>query len=157
MPAGGGRPTELTPDVLAEVTRVLPVVLYVETLADYIGVTRFTVRNWIKRGKKEEKRLRHPRAKPCEREAIFLQFFYAIKKAIADGQFHSLQIIRNAAATQWTAAAWLMERRFPEQWSGVKGEIAEVRRLAMEALKGRGANPAQAEAEAGANRNGRGH
>lgn len=143
MPAG--RPTELTPTVLEDVRRLLPVVLYLETVADYIGVDRYTVRRWIKRGAKELKRLRNKRCKPKPSEAIYLEFCAVVKKCLAEGQFYAIGVIRKAGDDQWemvetveendegtkkiikrerklvrkgewTAAAWLAERRFPEQW-----------------------------------------
>ena len=127
MPAG--RPTDLTPTVLEDVRRLLPTVLYLETVADYIGVHRITVRSWIKRGALEAKRLaRNSRARPKQSEAIYLEFHNVVKKALAEGQLYAIGTIKKAASDQfgadgslvrkgeWTAAAWLAERRFPEQW-----------------------------------------
>src|SRR5262249_57922855 len=63
MPAG--RPSLLTPEVLEEVRRLLPTVLYLETVADYLGLSRQTWRGWLRRGRKEHARLaKNPRARP---------------------------------------------------------------------------------------------
>jgi hypothetical protein len=125
----GGRPTDLTPQVLEDVRRLLPTCLYLETVADYIGVTRATIGNWLRRGAREARRLaRTRRARLREREAIFVEFFYVYKRALAEGQIFDLGIIKKAAQDQtdaegkiirpgqWQAAAWRAERRFPEQW-----------------------------------------
>src|ERR1043165_744520 len=131
MPAG--RPTDLTPEVIEDVKRLLPTVLYLETVADYIGVDRFTMRRWLKRGALENKRLRkRPRCKVRTSEAIFVEFCAVVKKALAEGLAFDLGIIKKASQDQpvyneegavvgtktgqWQAAAWRAERRFPEQW-----------------------------------------
>src|SRR5262245_63108671 len=75
-----GRPSDLTPEVIAETARLLPVVLYKETVADFLGVTRMTFRNWIKRGREEAKRLVKPGTKPLTKEALYLEFFYTVKR-----------------------------------------------------------------------------
>lgn len=117
-----GRPTELTKKIIADVKRVLPKVLYIETVADFIGVDRFTVRRWLKRGAKELKRLRRPRARPRPTEALYAEFCAAVKKAVADGEIRDAGVIQKASAKQWQAAAWRLERRFPDRW-GRKDQI----------------------------------
>jgi hypothetical protein len=127
MPAG--RPTVLTPEVIEDVRRILPTVLYLETVGDYLGLDHSTIRKWIKRGSMEHKRLRRNlEAKPADREALFLEFFLVYKKALAEGLFGDLGTIKKASMDQlgpdgqiirkgeWQAAAWRAERRFPELW-----------------------------------------
>jgi hypothetical protein len=142
-----GRPTALTPEVIEDVRRLLPVVLYVETVADYLGVDRTTVRKWLKRGAKEEKRLRRtPGAKANQKEILFREFFLVYKKGLAEGLFCDLATIKKASADQygedgqiirkgeWQAAAWRAERRFPDLWgrrdklehSGIGGKSIPV-------------------------------
>ena len=128
MPHPGGRPTELTPQVLEDVRRLLPTCLYLETVADYIGVTRATIGNWLRRGAREARRLARRRARLRKREAIFVEFFFVYKRALAEGAIFDLGVIKKAAQDQtdaegkitrpgqWQAAAWRAERRFPEQW-----------------------------------------
>jgi hypothetical protein len=120
------RPTLLTPEIVAEVAELVPVVLYLETVADYIGVERTTWRKWLKRGRKEAKRLANPRAKPSEAEAPYLEFFHTYKKALADGEIRDLRNIRDAGASgQWQASAWRAERRSPRKWG--KRDVLEHR------------------------------
>lgn len=115
MPAG--RPTDLTPQVIEDVRRLLPTALYVETVADYLGITRFSFRNWLRRGAKEAKRLRrNHRSRVKIREQVYLEFFNVYKKALAEGELYSTGTIKKAAIEQWQAAAWLLERRSPEKW-----------------------------------------
>jgi transposase len=128
-PHPGGRPSILTPEVIEDFRRLLPTVMYLETVGDYLGVSRMTWREWIRRGRKEHDRLaRNPRAKPKQKEALYLQFFDCHRKAIAEGQIYDAGVIKRASADQtnaegdvvrqgqWQAAAWRLERRFPKQW-----------------------------------------
>lgn len=127
--SGRGQPTKLTPEVLEDVRRLLPTVLYIETVADYIGVSRMSIRNWIGRGKKE-KRHRDKDGKPNEQEAVYLEFYSVVRKALAEGEIYDAGVIKKASETQWQAAAWRLERRFPDRWG--RNDSAETRELLKE-------------------------
>ena len=43
-------------------------------------------------------------------------FMHSIKKAEADNEISLVVDIRTAAKTQWQAAAWLLERRYPNKY-----------------------------------------
>lgn len=126
MPAG--RPTLLTPEVIREFQRLLPTVLYVETVADYLALDRTTIRKWIRRGAKEAKRVQRPRSNPKPSEALYLEFFLAYKKGLAEGQIYDLSIIKKASEKQWPAAAWRLERRFPHLYGSDRREIQEIKK-----------------------------
>ena len=50
-----------------------------------------------------------------------MQFLQELKKAEVEGEAVAIQVIRKAASDgTWTAAAWLLERRFPQRWSRVQ-------------------------------------
>ena len=114
MPAG--RPSLLTPEIIEDVRRLLPTVMYLESVGDYLGIGRVTWRMWLKRGAREAKRLQNPRAKPKESEKLYLEFLNTYKKALAEGELYDLGVIKKASAEQWQAAAWRAERRFPKRW-----------------------------------------
>jgi hypothetical protein len=40
----------------------------------------------------------------------------AVEKAEAEAEMHCVTIIRKAADENWTAAAWWLERKFPDNW-----------------------------------------
>ncbi len=88
------RPTKLTPEIVEDFRRIIPTVMYLETVGDFLGVERTTWRKWLKRGALEAKRLRDPDAKPKKKEALFLEFFHTYKKAIADGEIHPAGVIK---------------------------------------------------------------
>jgi hypothetical protein len=118
---------------LEDVRRLLPTCLYLETVADYLGLDRSTVRKWLKRGAKEHARVsRTKRARFRRREAPYVELFLAFRKSLAEGLIYDLGIIKKAASDQvvtdlagrpvsvrpgqWQAAAWRADRRFPELW-----------------------------------------
>jgi hypothetical protein len=118
---------------LEDVRRLLPTCLYLETVADFLGLDRSTVRKWLKRGAREHQRVsRTKRACYRSREAPYVELFLTFRKALAEGLIYDLGIIKRAAADQvvtdeagrpvsvrpgqWQAAAWRADRRFPELW-----------------------------------------
>lgn len=135
MPHPGGRPGELTQAVIAEVERLLPECMYLETVASLIGVTNRAMQKWLKRGAKEQRRLEKPDAEPIEKEAIYLEFVRVHKKAIADSERKAIKRISRASAKQWQAAAWILERRFAERWGADKGVIAMMMKELAEVKK----------------------
>jgi hypothetical protein len=40
-----------------------------------------------------------------------------VKKAVAESEVALVQTVQTAAQKQWQAAAWLLERRWPERWA----------------------------------------
>ncbi len=112
----GGRPTLLTPQIIEDARRILPTVMYMEAVGDYLGIERTTWRVWLKRGSVEARRLRKPNAKSKPSESLYLEFFNTVKKALAEGEIHDAGVIKKASAEQWQAAAWRLERRFPDRW-----------------------------------------
>lgn len=97
-----GRPTKLTDTVQQAIVSALRAGNYVETAAQYAGINKQTVYNWIKHGEDG----REP----------YKSFLDAIKKAQADSEARDVAIIAKAADTQWQAAAWRLERKFPDRW-----------------------------------------
>lgn len=135
MPAG--RPTDLTPELIEEYCKLLPVVQYIETASDILGVDRSTWQKWARRGARELKRLAKTKGgKVKPKEAIYVEFVRAHKKAIAEGQQSDLQAIRDAAAKgNWQAAAWRLERRCPELWGANRDELRKIGKAVADQMK----------------------
>lgn len=100
----GGRPTKLTADVRKKILTCLRAGTYLETAAAMAGIHRDTLRVWLLTGA----------VKP---RSIYGAFALEAEKAMASSEMRDLNIIRAAAKTQWTAAAWRLERRFPERYA----------------------------------------
>jgi hypothetical protein len=91
---------------------------YREPAAKAAGICHSTFRNWVCRGHREIDRLKnHPNTKPLEREQRYLDLVLDIQRAEADAELDCVTIVRNAAVSNWSAAAWLLERKLPERFS----------------------------------------
>jgi len=122
-----GRPAKLTPEIQEEICRVIRAGNYIETAAVYAGIEKKTLYNWMKRGREELERLKNnPKARMRKSEAPYVEFLHAVKKALAEAEVRDVAIIGKAAQECWQAAAWRLERRFPERWGrrlDVKQEV----------------------------------
>ena len=85
----------MTPDNCEAVLRNVRFGLHPDRAAQAAGISASTMR--------AHKR-RHP------------EFATAMKEAAAQAEQHFLGRILRHSETQWTAAAWMLERRFPERW-----------------------------------------
>lgn len=98
-----GKPkTKLTPETQEKILRYLRLGAYVETAAACSGIHRDTFYGWMKKGAKGEK--------------PYKAFAEAVEQAMAESEARDLAIILKAAEKNWTAAAWRLERRFPDKY-----------------------------------------
>ncbi len=143
MPRSVGRPLKLSPDMQSELVKVIQMGNFLETAAAYVGISVSTLRDWIRRGEREAQRLSTKNARSNKTEEPYLEFSAAIKKAQAEGEIRDVLLIGNAARETWQAAAWRLERRFPDRWgrkekhelSGPSGGPIEVEDIRERLLK----------------------
>lgn len=98
-----GRPTSLTPETQAKFLEAIDKGLPRTTAAAYAGVHRTTYFRWMREAEQG--------AEP------FATFATAVEKAEADHQERLIGIIAGHAADTPQAAQWLLERRYPVEWS----------------------------------------
>lgn len=100
-----GRPTDLTPEIAEKLVQAASLGSYRKQAAAFAGVDERTLRRWLQRGHAEPDSLYAAlRARLLEAEArTQVAAMGTITKAIRDGD--------------WKAAAWMLERRTPEQYS----------------------------------------
>lgn len=98
-----GRPSKLTADTQNELVKLIKAGNYLETAAAYVGLHPDTVREWLRRGRRE--------AKGKHRE-----FSVVIQRAEAFAESSALLRIRAAGQMSWQAEAWYLERKFPAKW-----------------------------------------
>jgi transposase len=96
------RKSKFTPEVQEKILRYLRLGSYVETAAAAAGIARDTFYDWMKRGAKGEK--------------PYKAFAEAVDQVMAESEARDLAIILKAAEKNWTAAAWRLERRFPDRY-----------------------------------------
>jgi transposase len=96
------RKTKFTTEVEDRLLRALRLGCYVETAAALAGISRDTFYDWIKKGAKGV--------------APYAAFARKVDQAMAESEARDLAVILKAAEKNWTAAAWRLERRFPDRY-----------------------------------------
>jgi hypothetical protein len=97
-----GPKTLLTDDVADKLVQLLSAGNYVQVAARACGIARRTFAEWCQRGEQGEE----PYASFAER----------IVEARAIGESRNVALIARAAADNWQAAAWMLERQYPDRW-----------------------------------------
>ena len=122
-----GRPSKFSEERADKIIRAIRAGNYIETAAALAGVHKSTLYAWLKRGSAEADRLdADPKAKPKKTELPFLNFSDAVDIALAEAENMDVQAITAAAAEDWRAAAWRLERKFPDRWGRKDRLQAEV-------------------------------
>ena len=139
-----GRPTKLNEDITEEIVKAIKLGNYLETAAAYVGISKSTLYDWLRRGKREIERVeKDSRRKVKQDEQIYVDFSYAVQKALAESEMRDVLNISRASEIQWQAAAWRLERKFPDKWGRVnrtseldrKEQIARINKLEAEIEK----------------------
>lgn len=112
------RPTKLTPELQEKICQAIRAGNYIETAAAYAGISKVTLHEWMRRGRRETERVEKAegRAKVRKKEAPFVGFLNSVEKALAEAEVRDVFIIGKAAEENWQAAAWRLERKFPDRW-----------------------------------------
>lgn len=104
---------------------------YIQTACALVGVSRVGLYERLKRGARERRRLEKPRTIPDPKFADDAEFSIKVEQALAIAETKDLHTIGKAADEQWTAAAWRLERRFPDRW-GRRDKVTLLQTLAKE-------------------------
>lgn len=122
-----GRPTKLNREVIDRLLLAVRNGSTLETAAALAGVDQSTLFRWIQRGKMGQ--------------APYAQFVVDLEQALAVAEIRDLTRIRRAAERGvWQAAAWHLERRWPERWAAVRKSVIRhegVLRKSARVLAGR--------------------
>ena len=99
--------SKLTPETQDRVIQAIKMGNYQETAAAYAGISQSTFYGWLERGRNEL-------------GSIYSEFLEAVEKAKADSEVRDVALIEKAATDgSWQAAAWKLERKFPQKWGRV--------------------------------------
>lgn len=98
-----GRPIKLTPELHERLVSRIAAGAYKQHAALECGIADKTIHNWIHRGEQGEE--------------PFATFLRDIRKAEGQAIYDALSIINACArAGNWKAAAWKLERKYPDQF-----------------------------------------
>ena len=146
-----GRIPKLTPTVHKSVVKSVGAGVPLKHAAQAAGVGESTMRAWRSRGRAEgagpyasfQADLKKAEAAAVVRNSATVQRAAAerdevtVKETVfADGRTETVTTTRRVF--EWTAAAWWLERRYPEEFSGNKKELAQLRKLVREMAADRG-------------------
>lgn len=98
-----GRPSRFTQELQDKIVAGVRMGLAMCVASELAGVPERTFRDWMAWGRDG----REP----------YATFAHAVEKGIAESEAQLLSTIKDASKKEWTAAAWIMERRFPERWA----------------------------------------
>lgn len=101
----GGRDTKCTDVRTQAIADAMKEGLPFERSCIMYGISASTGYNWLKWGD--------------EGKEPYASFLEAVKEAEVEGEMALVKIIKDAARFEtkhWTAAAWMLERRFPQRW-----------------------------------------
>jgi hypothetical protein len=105
-----GRKTKLNKELTSEIIKRIRAGNYIKVACVAVGISQTAYFDWIKKGE--------------DGISPYAEFLGAIKKAEAEAHVNYVAIIASQASTQWQAAAWWLERKFPSQWA--KREKIEI-------------------------------
>ncbi|MDO8307001.1 MAG: hypothetical protein Q7V58_01415 [Actinomycetota bacterium] len=117
--ARGRRPRILDPEVVKRLLEATAALLAPDVVADYAGVGRSTYFGWLSRGREAEE-ARNDGHEVAASEQPFLDFLDRLTVVRATAEVNALREIEQAAHRgNWRAAAWILERRYPERWGPI--------------------------------------
>lgn len=112
-----GRPDKLNKTLEEEIVKFLQLGNYVETVCAMVGLSKSTFYDWVKRGARESDRVsKDGRLRIRKDERKYVEFSYAVKKAMAHSEVRDVALIGKASEKNWQASAWRLERKYPERW-----------------------------------------
>jgi len=113
-----GRPSKLTPEVRAAICDAIEAGCTLKAAARIAGVTDRTVSEWIRRGQ-------------ASTHGRYREFLRLLDGARARAERRLVSKVENAEGSGWRGPAWLLERRWRDDY-GTKAQ-AERRKLEAEA------------------------
>ena len=103
------RPTKLTPEVHEAIVDGINAGLTFRLSCARAGVTPATFYNWLEKGE-------------VAQSGALMEFFNAVERAKADSALRLISQITLQAPADWRAAAFILERRFPDDY-GKRTEV----------------------------------
>lgn len=116
--------SKLTEEITQAICESVAKGLHKSHIAASVGIEADTLRNWLDRG-----------AAKAEGDEAYSAFSVRFKKAQSDFCQARFGTILEASEKTWTAAAWVLERLYPDEYSDPGKELARLRREVDELKK----------------------
>lgn len=116
-----GRPSSFAPEIKKRILRALKDGNTRKTAAEVAGICCKTLQRWCQRGRSKS---------PDDTD--YAAFVRSIKKAEAEAHEAAVKAIRQAGRKTWTALAWWLERKYPEEWSSDRELVRELKHFLRE-------------------------
>lgn len=128
----GRRPLILNEETQKAVIDALLGGNYLETAAQYAGISRATLFEWLRKGREAQAAIEKGEPLPPN-GALYADFLDAVEGAQARAEVQTVAIIRKASLESWQAAAWWLERTRPRKYGRL--DRAEITGAEGSALK----------------------
>ena len=103
------RPSHFTKKVREKVIEALTVGATYKIAADYAGISYSTLRMWLREAENGNNK--------------YKEFERDVRQASASAAIGWLDVLESASTVHWQAAAWKLERRFPNEYGKRDPEI----------------------------------
>lgn len=123
-PTNLGRPLSLDQRTAGQIVGLLRRGLYQEDAVAAVGVSRSTYFAWLAKAREIRRRVanEHDEIDPDQLDALtveelrLLDFLELVTGARATAEAEALSAVRDAFPTDWRAAAWYLERSWPDKY-----------------------------------------
>jgi transposase-like protein len=105
-----GRRTKLTNEVKGQIVATISMGLTDKDACVVAGISEVTFYEWLNRGRNKEGYNGRKWA------PVYATFANEVERARVANKVHHVRNIYRASETQWQASAWMLERRFPEEY-----------------------------------------
>lgn len=102
-----GRKLTLDPRRSKKILKAISHGLTLKRAALCAGVTYSTLSRWLRKGRRDDRN---------GTSSVFRSFYLEVRKADAAAEDAQAAMILKTAKKVWTAAAWWLERKYPERW-----------------------------------------
>lgn len=113
------RPTKLNDQIKEKIVQRIRAGNTLDTAARSAGISESTFHRWIRKGKDQER-------------GPYREFYEDVQQARADAEARHVAQIAEAAKGNWRAAAWWLERNFPDKWAQGELSLKKIRQRMIE-------------------------
>jgi transposase len=107
-PNGGSTYTKLDEATANTLCEMLAAGHYYETAARAVRLHKTTLYDWLARGKRDSE---------AGEMTMHAQLYHRIRAAEVAAEQGAIECVRRWARRDWTAARFLLERKYPERWA----------------------------------------